>query len=159
MAKTGVQNYVNTIIFCVVMKIIAIIILGAILLGYVNDKFVYFLITLELGIVMIVVVALWSISTYEKRVATEAQNLMKSKMSLISCPDYHTLTSSNVCRGDYVTPDGRFTYTLLSGSNVSLSNYLNKPVMEACDAYTTFLTRHSNVPFPWTDMSSKCDVL
>jgi hypothetical protein len=164
MAKTGIQNYVNTVIFCVVMKIIAIIILGAILMGYVNDKIAYFLITIEVCIVVIVAAALISIANYEKRLAEETKNILKAKMNLVTCPDFHTQTSKNMCLSNYITPDGRYTYTFMSGSNVSLQEYLNKPVTEACDQMhndVTFLDTNNTLTYlyPWTDLVSKCDVL
>lgn len=164
MAKTGIQNYVNTVIFCVVMKIIAIVILGAILMGYVNEHSTYFLITIEVGIVVIIIAALASISTYEKRMAAEAKNLLKAKMNLLSCPDFHTQTAKNTCLSNYTTPDGRYTYTFVGGSNVSLTNYLNKPVSEACEQMNidmTYVDKDSGLSYryPWTDLTSKCDVL
>lgn len=164
MAKAGIQNYVNTVIFCVVMKIIAIIILGAILLGYVNEKVVFFLITIEVGIVVIVLAALMNIANYEKRMASETKNILKSKMNLLTCPDYHTQSAKNMCLSNYTTPDGRYTYTFTGGSNVSLTNYLNKPVSDACDQLgkeISYMDKSKGLTYryPWTDLTSKCDVL
>ena len=167
MASTGIQNYVNTVIFCVVLKIISIIILGTILLGYVNEKVLYFLITVELGIVVIVVAALINIARYESRIAEETKNILKAKMTLISCPDYHTQTENNMCLSNYTTPDGRYTYTFTGGTgsnNVSLACYLNQPAEKACadfHQYISYTDTQNNVAFkyPWTEMSAKCDVL
>lgn len=164
MAKAGIQNYVNTVIFCVVLKIISIVVLGLILMNYVNDKIMYFLITLELGIVVIVIAALTSIAGYEKRIAEETKNALKSKMNLLTCPDYFTQTAKNVCVNAYTTPDGKYTYTLIGAVNVPLGNYLNKPMMEACDAFnksvvSTDPQKGVSYRYPWTDMESKCDII
>lgn len=164
MAKTGIQNYVNTVIFCVILKIISIVVLGLILMDYVNDKVMYFLITLELGIVVIVIAALASISSYEKRIAEETKNALKSKMNLLSCPDYFTQTAKNMCINAYTTPDGKYTYTLIGASNVPLGNYLNKPMIDACDAFNKSSSsvdpeRGVVYKYPWTDMASKCDIV
>ena len=164
MASTGVQNYVNTVIFCVVMKIVALIVLGLILMGYVGESVVYFLITIELGIVVIIIASLANIAAYEKRIANEAKNLAKAKMTLLTCPDFHTQTQNNMCLSNYTTPDGKYTYTYIGGSNVSLADYLNKPVNEACDMMNrdmTYLDQSKGMiyRYPWTDLSTKCDVL
>lgn len=163
MAKTGIQNYVNTVIFCVVMKIITIILLGLMVMGFVNDKILYFLITLEIGIVVIVIAALANISAYEKRIQKETKNVAQAKMTILSCPDYFTQTANNMCQNTYTTPDGRYTYTLKDASNLALNDYLNKPTSESCDKFTAAATSLTNgnlsYKFPWTDMASKCDVL
>lgn len=132
-------------------------------MGYVNDSLVYFLITVEIGVVVIVVVALWNIAAYEKRIAKESKNLLKAKMNLLTCPDFHTQTENNLCLSNYTTPDGRYTYSF-AGSNVSLGNYLNKPVGDACQAMTKDVSyldpqRGMIYMYPWTDLASKCDVL
>lgn len=164
MAKTGIQNYANTVIFSVVLKIISILILGLILMGYVNDKVIYFLITVELGIIVIIIAALWSISSYEKRIGEETKNVIKAKMSLLACPDYFTQTANNMCVSTYNTPDGKYTYSLQNANNVSLTDYLNKPMSDACSAFTqsaATVDAQTGVTYnyPWTDMMSKCDVL
>ena len=163
MASSGIQNYVNTVIFCVVMKIICILMLGAMLLGYINESIVYFLITLEIGIVAIVIAALWNISSYEKRLAKETKNLLNSKMTLLTCPDFHTQTDKNMCVANYTTADGKFTYSF-AGSNVSLGNYLNKPIAEACQNMTKEVSftdpgKATVYLYPWTDLETKCDII
>jgi hypothetical protein len=164
MVKTGIQNYTNTIIFCITLKMIAIIILGAILLGYVSDKYTYFLITVEVGIVIIVISALVAIAAYEKKMRAETSNLLASKMTIMSCPDYHTQTDQNMCMSNYETPDGKYTYTFVGGSNVSLSKYINAPIGDACDQFSkdaSFVDPSKGMVYmyPWTDMESQCDVL
>ena len=161
----GIQNYVNTVIFCVVLKIVSIVILGIILLGYVNEKVIFFLITVELGIVVIVIAALVNIAAYEKRITEETKNLLKAKMTLLTCPDYHTQGANNICLSNYTTPDGKYTY-LFGGpsNNLSLSAYLNQPVEKACADYQnniSFLDTKNQVVYryPWTEMASKCDAL
>jgi hypothetical protein len=165
MASTGIQNYVNTVIFTVVLKIISIIVLGAILMGYVNENIMYFLITIEVGIVIIIVAALWSISSYEKRIAEETKNILKAKMTLMGCPDYHTQGAQNICLSNYTTPDGRYTYMFGNNSNnVNLASYVNKGVDEACTNYNksimyTDATNNIVYKYPWTEMAAKCDIL
>ena len=134
-------------------------------MGYVNEHIMFFLITIELGIVVIVIAALWSISNYEKRIAEETKNILKAKMTLMGCPDYHTQGANNLCSSNYTTPDGRLTYIFSGDSNnVSLASYVNKSVDEACANYSKnviFTDAQNSVTYkyPWTEMAAKCDIL
>ncbi len=159
--KSGVQNYVNTVIFCVVMKIVSIILLGLILLNKVSESFIYFLITVELGIVVIVIMSLYGISKYEQRIANESKNLLSSKLNVISCPDFYTRNADGNCTNTYRTADERFEYKLNQGQNIILSNYTNKTIETICTAFNTdaISTATHTQKMPWTDISSKCDVV
>lgn len=84
---TGVENYLNTIIFCVVAKMITIIVLGLIILPQVR-AYAIFLLTIELGLVTIIIWSLWKISRYEKRMAEELQKIRESSMTTLACPDF-----------------------------------------------------------------------
>lgn len=162
--KSGVQNYVNTVIFCVVMKIISIIVLGLILLNKVSESTIFFFITIELGIVVVVIMALAGISNYEKRLAQESKNILKSKLNVISCPDYYTRNSDGNCVNSFASADGKFEYTIRNGQNIMLSKYVNKDMDTICkafnaDVYAKTPTGDSSQLVPWTDISSKCDII
>jgi len=159
--KSGVQNYVNTVIFCVVMKIVSIVLLGLILLNKVSESFIYFLITVEIGIVVIVIMSLVEISKYEQRLANESKNLLKSKLNVISCPDFYTRNMDGNCVNNYITADGRFEYKLNQGQNVILTNYTNKDIETICSNFNSdaISTQTMTQKMPWTDISSKCDIV
>lgn len=155
--KRGIQNYVNTIIFCVVLKIISILVLALILMGYVKNSFVYFLITVELGMVFIVMSALISISSYEKRMAKETKNALNAKINMFLCPDYYT-SSNYQCKNQYITSDEKLQYNITSTSApeyISFSNYVGVNIQSACSNYEYQVG--SNIP--WSDMESKCEFL
>lgn len=160
LASANVQNYVNTIIFCVVMKIVSVLLLAVILMGW-ADRIVYFLVTIEVGIVIVVILALWNIRKYEKQLEEEAKNMLKSTLTNVICPDFHTL-DEETCEGNYTTPNGRYTYQFIGGkTSVTMSNYQGKQLETIC---TTFHNDAYNVDegtykYPWTDLSSKCDVV
>ena len=130
------QNYVNTIIFCLILKIISIIVLGLVLFDFAHPMIIYFLITIEIGIIAVIAISLYSISKYEKRMAEESKNILKSRIDLVMCPDYFTRGNQDVCINSYTTGDGRFTYTIEGSSNVSLVDYTNKKVDEVCKRFT-----------------------
>lgn len=162
MSSQGMQNYANTIIFCLVMKIIAIIVLGIVIFNFAHPMIIYFLITVEIGLVIVVIFALLNIAAYEKRMAAEAKALMTTRMDMIVCPDYHTRSNNDMCASTYTTGDGRFTYEMGS-FNVSLSNYTNRPLDNVCKTFTNDAFGGTYVPesnlYPWTYLQSKCDVI
>ena len=164
MANSGMQNYVNTIIFCLILKILSIIVLGLVLFDFAHPMIMYFLITIEIGIITVIALALYSISSYEKRMVEEAKNLLKSRIDLMVCPDYFTRAEDDVCLNSYTTGNGQFTYTIDNTSNVSLTNYTNQQVDKVCarftqDAFQNGIYMSDSNVFPWTYLSSKCDVI
>ena len=159
MASQGVQNYLNTLIFCVIAKAITIFILAFM----VNEKvryFSFFLLTVEIGLVIIIVSALIIIAMYDKRMSKQKDNYNNSKLSSITCPDYYIQTSQDgerFCEDTYTTPDKKFTYVF----NLSTDGYLSKIPIEAdfqdlkIDDICNTIQSYSNLS--WTSVKSKCN--
>lgn len=165
MNNTGVQNYLNTLIFCVVAKTITILVLGLLVFESVR-KYVMFLLTIELGLVVIVIYALYKMAKYDKRMAKEAQQIRLSAMTAVSCPDYFTRgvneeNDGNVCLNEYKTPDGRFIYKYKGDSKIDKipidSMFRKKTLEDACKMVMNDSAVYKSIP--WTDLKSKCDVI
>ncbi len=152
MVSSTTKHFVNTIIFCVLLKFIGLLLMALVVLGWVPKTMVYFLITVEMGIIAIVTISLVSITRYEARLKKERDALSKSKLLGLACPDYHTF-SNNICMSNYTTANGRFTYTFGSNNNVALEDFSGKALDYAC-TYAKY-----GVDYPWTDMASKCSTL
>jgi hypothetical protein len=173
MGKSGVQNYLNTIIFCIVAKTITVFILAFL----VNEKvrwFSFFLLTIEVGLIVVIITSLITIARYDKRMGKMANDLRTSVLTNIDCPDYYVRgispTSSNVeCRDGFTTPDNRFTYSFTNSNifpdrtdryasirTIDLdANFNNKSFTTACDTLTGSNVGYSNIS--WTDLRSKCE--
>lgn len=159
MSSQGVQNYLNTLIFCVVAKAITIFILAFM----VNEKvryFAFFLLTVEVGLIIIIVAALIIISSYDKKMTEQKDKFNKSKFSAITCPDYYIQTSQDglrYCEDSYTTPDKKYTYIFNLTSDGYLSkipletDFQSKNIEEICDK----LQSYSNLS--WTSVKSKCN--
>jgi hypothetical protein len=162
MAKSGVQNYVATLVFCILLLVLSILLIGLLLLGIIPMPASFFALTLVFGLILIASIALYSIVNYEKLAKAEADELLKSKLDVITCPDFYTRSNNTLCRNNYES--GFYQYNITGGSNIDLSRYINKPVRDVCKAFSedAFLDGvyipESNV-IPWTYLSSKCDVL
>lgn len=159
MASQGVQNYLNTLIFCVIAKAITIFILAFM----VNEKvryFSFFLLTVEIGLVVIIISALIIIAIYDKRMSKQRDNYNNAKLSSITCPDYYIQTSQDgvrFCEDRYTTPDKKFTYIF----NLSSDGYLSKIPIETdfqkqkIDDICNKIQSYSNLS--WTSVRSKCN--
>ena len=126
-----------------------------------------FLLTIELGLVTIILYAMWKMSRYDKRMAKEAEQLRLSTMNVVSCPDFYTrgVDEENigiVCTNDYTTPDGRFNYKFRtpdpSLDTLPIDTMFKKKTLEdACKMMLNDTDHYENIP--WTDIKSKCDVI
>lgn len=164
----GVQNYLNTLIFCVVAKTITILVLGLLIFEPVR-KYVMFLLTIELGLVVVIIYAMRKISSYNKRMAQDAEQLRLSTVNSVACPDFFTRGVGEegydiVCKNEYNSPDGKTQYRFIAGSQSTIDvipvdeMFRKKTLEDACkmvnvdgsDAYASI---------PWTDLKSKCDII
>lgn len=161
----GVQNYLNTLIFCVVAKTVTIVLLALMVIEKVR-YFAYLLLTVELGLILIIIGALFVISGYNKKL-TKAQNeFAKSKIGSLNCPDYYLKINDeegmSYCEDMYKTPDGKFAYKFsdsISSSNQTYfskipieTDFINKTVEEACQLASS--KQYSDIS--WTSLKSKC---
>lgn len=165
MAQTGVQNYLNTLIFCVVAKTISILVLGSLVFKQVRP-YVMFLLTIELGLVVVIVYSMWKISSYEKRMAKAADEIRQSSLMAVSCPDYYTRDVddeqvNNVCTNGYTTPDGTFTYKFVGDKaidSIPIDNMFRKTILkDACKMVIHDTDVYSTIP--WSDLKPKCDAI
>ena len=159
----GVRNYLNTLIFCIVAKGITVLLLIALFFEPVQ-LFAYFVITIEVFLIVIVILSLISISKYEKQKRKAMENAQKDKANIQSCPDYYVRGIDEehrlVCKNIYNTPDGRYTYEIGHNNDpqtktMVIDNELmrkkNVTYEEVCNMYNTDRT------VPWTDLRAKCN--
>ncbi len=161
MASQGVHNYLNTLIFCVIAKAITIFILAFM----VNEKvryFSFFLLTVEVGLIVIIVSALIIISLYDKRMSKKKEDYNNAKLNSITCPDYYIQTSEDgvrYCEDTYTTPDQKYTYKFNLSSDGYLSkipieeDFQNKKIDDICQKIQSY----SNLS--WNSVKSKCNYI
>ena len=176
-SSSGVQNYLNTIIFCVVAKAVGILVLGLILFPAVRPYATFFL-TIELCLVIIIMWSIYKISKYDKRMAQEAEDIKNSAMTTVLCPDYYVREpnadmTGSICKNGYTTPDKRLTYRFLDDSKTAQIDAIDidtmfqkKTIDEACamlsgggaasGSNVEGVAQFSAWPIPWTELRSKC---
>ncbi len=159
MAKQNISNYLNTLIFCVISKMITILVLAFLL----NDKvryFSYFLLTIELGLVAIILVSLYVIIAYDRKMSKKQDEYNRSLLSNLTCPDYYVQISENdsiVCNNTYVTPDQKYRYEFNVNGNTSKieleTDFQKKTIDEICTEIQD--ASYSNVS--WTTLRPRCN--
>lgn len=160
--NTGVQNYVNTLIFCLVAKGVSIAVLILLLLEW-GQKYAYALITVEMMLIIIIIVSIYRVASYEKRIIKKREEMLLSTDTVGSCPDFYTRNFENnmtTCKNSYTTPDGRYTYTLgtdaLSSINLNyISNNNQRTLQEVCDIIGNTKADY-NTSVSWTSLKPRC---
>ena len=161
--STGVQNYLNTLIFCIIAKGVSIVILVLLIFDF-AQPYAYMLLTIEIVLIVIIIVSMYKIVSYEKRLAAEVQSKMTGTHSISVCPDYFVKNydgATTTCNNSYTTPDGNYTYTMgnatVTATTVNLDTIDHQgqaKLAEICDTISG--TDYGS--FAWTDLKPKCNI-
>lgn len=160
----GVQNYLNTLIFCVVAKTVTVVLLSLMVFEKVR-YFAFLLLTVELGLIIIIISALIVISSYNTKVTKMQESYGKSKFAALACPDYYMRNIENdetYCEDTYKTPDNKFIYKFSeSMSTPEYRNYAKKIPIDSTKTVDELCQKIATAPefkeFSWTSIKSKCN--
>jgi hypothetical protein len=118
MARSS-QTYVNTMVFAIIAGMVSIALLCTLLLSESLTEYLFAIITIEVGLVAIIIFALYRIIAYEAKMRSAVNNASRNAFAANNCPDYYTLkyssngidqnTCTNMFRGK--SPDG-FSYVM-----------------------------------------------
>jgi len=161
MANTGVQNYLNTLIFCIVAKAVTVIML-VLLFTKVGKPLAYMILTLELGMVSVIIFALVQIRKYEKARAAQYEQFLRSAAQVTTCPDYYVreadVYDESTCKNSYRTPDNKYEYIFQVPSFTIDKVFTNK--MTYADACLRVTASNPTGPnfnqIAYTDLKDKC---
>lgn len=154
MVDSDVTSYLNTVILCLLAKFLTLVIM-AILLFIPRCPYKYFLLTMEIGLVTIVMVSLFNISATETKNKKELNAFLSSPFTIRACPNYFVHESDGVetvCLNEYTTPDSKRTYTFGS-SPINLVDVIPNDSTMIADICKTMVS-YANVA--WTDITGKC---
>jgi hypothetical protein len=167
-----VNLYVNTLIFSVIAGIVSLMLLLLLLFGSsAASQYKYLIVTVEVGLVTIMIVALWRTFHNEKRNKDVRKRALQNTVAVTTCPDYWVSTmdddrlwctnKSTTDRGDYKIhprmlgaspeyPNFQSVPGVARGYKIDVTSNLNgKPLSAVCSAY-------SKMGVPWTDVRSAC---
>jgi hypothetical protein len=153
-----VHLYMNTIVFSTVSAIVIFILLALMLRGQSSalKEYTPFIITLQVGLLIIVFYALYSVLVFESKLKKNHKELMsgKRRSNVLSCPDYWTLNEdgkgSRVCERRYVIPGGFITMPGAT-NKVNMNEYDMKPMKDVCKKLPKTLKTS------WSSLKAECD--
>jgi hypothetical protein len=153
--------YVNTMVFAIVSGVVSLLLL--LMAVYVPAVSAYGLlvVTVEVGLLFIVLQAVIRIWLYERKLRNEARNLATNIVAVETCPDYYTAThnldGTVVCDNKYASPDKRTTITFPAGpATVDLSDFDSKVFADVCQTVNPTDPTDPLYNVPWSDMRGKC---
>lgn len=163
MAESKLSVYINTMVFTIVAGVISLILLALLFLGSdLTQRYAPLIITIEVGLLAIIVIAIVRIIMYERRMEKLQKNSIDNLLAVKSCPDYWTMSESRedgvVCNKMYEMPRDdddpmatRVRYEMQgTSSTVRLKDFTNKKLGDLCAA----VGRQES---PWTDVRAVCD--
>lgn len=164
MAASDANNYVNTIIFCVVCNLLFV---GMIVLLFVGAlrPVTYLLVTVELCLLLIILHAIIGIYSYEQRRQNAAKAAADAPIPIEGCPEYYVrrVDKDNkvMCDNRYTTPDNGDNVIVLGDNNaLSVSIDLTSQVLGKRGEYVCQEYRKRWAPsVPWMDMEAHCETI
>ena len=154
--------YVNTLVFSVVSAVLALMLLVLLVWGpsQVRD-FAFLVVTIELGLVAVMVTSIVRIWLYERSLEKDARNIQKNLMVVDTCPDYWTsdqTPTGKVCRNTYSVPrppigkNVQYTFTGAGApTQINLREVSKQKLPDLCKKISTSF---KNVA--WTDLKGAC---
>jgi hypothetical protein len=163
---SNASMYVNTIVFSVITGVISLgLLLLLLFVPALAHQYAYLVITVELGLLAVMVQAIVRIVLYEQDLRSAAQDAAKNAMVVDVCPDYWTASTTQTpsgpdvtCSNQYTAPNGQRQYQWLPGpaanapkppASIDLKDYQQLTMTAACPKVTA-------LGAPWTDLTSKC---
>lgn len=153
------SRYLNTMVFAIVAGLISLMLLLLILnASEMVKSYSFFIITVEIGLVLVIGTAIYRIIRQEYKLHKEHETGLMNKVNVDSCPDYWT-RSGNTCKNELVTPSYRLVLAPTAASapgggaarSIKLDDYNNKSVADVCKKIK------DEKILPWTDIVSVCD--
>lgn len=169
--KKQVNNYLNTLIFCIIAKFVSILLLiGLFVSPYLRTNWTYGILTIVVGLLLIILASMLSILSYSK----QAEDALKAAGNAIvakaqqQCPMYFTKYYNEAndrvtCCNNYLSPNGtaipffssnESSDMLLQTSNDFFKNSSNLDTM--CQTVNSASWAYANYPF--TDIKEFCRV-
>jgi hypothetical protein len=94
-ASTKRSVYINTIVFSIISAFVSIALLSMVIFLPAARVFVYAIITLELGLIAIIIAAVVRIVLYEKKLKKQADQGNAFLVNIDTCPDYFSSSFYN----------------------------------------------------------------
>lgn len=158
--SSGGKIYVNTLVFSIVSALMALALLMLLIWGpsQVRD-FAFLIVTVELGLVCVMVASIIRIYMYERSLRKKAETAKRNLVMVDTCPDYWTATNTptgTLCKNTYTAPRAtNVSYVFgddASGmpKQINLTEMSRQKLPSICEKVNTYNK------IAWTDLKSTC---
>ena len=158
----AVTSYLNTLIFCIIAKAVTLVLL-ILLLFDIGWAFSYLILTLEIGLVAIIVWTLYSVYKVQAAIDAAAAAAATAPAMLDTCPDYFVrtidaTTKDTICVPTYVTPDKKNTFQFTSNGTTVIPNQDLTTMATGVKTMSSLCTAQQSTAnnFSWTDLKARC---
>jgi len=156
-----VNLYFNTFAFTILSGVIIIVILAGLLYGSAGGtmkRFTPFFVAFEVGLLVIILFALYSVISYENsRKKDRKLRNDKRRVKVLSCPDYWTLHENGKglreCKRRYNIPGSTTDWITMEGNknSVDMNKYDMQPLNDACTSLDKELKTS------WSGLNAECN--
>ncbi len=160
MATSKFNLYFNIFVFTVIAGIVSLFLLLMLIFG--SDavaQYTALIVTIEVGLILNIVVSLYRIFKYERKLNDLTENSLENLLTVKGCPDYWTMTegvNGTKCTRTYAIPQapdetGGGTITVQgSEDTVNLASYNGQSMSRVC-------ANVAKLDSPWTDVRAACN--
>jgi hypothetical protein len=143
-------------VFAILAGIVSLMLLALLYFGAAAQMFSALIITVEIGLLLVIVMSVLRIMRVESKNRKLAKNNMDNLLAVKTCPDYWTMQETNngekKCKRSYKAPgDVNTTITMFGNvDEIDLGNYSMSSMGSVCN-------NAAKLGAPWTDVRSVCD--
>jgi heme exporter protein D len=162
--NSDVQYYLNTLIYIIILKAIAI--LSMLLFLFKMGSYIsYIILTYQIVLAIIIIFVLYKIITFNKKLKKQREAEMESPAILHNCPNYWTRQVNDddhiTCASSFMTANKRYTYQFV-GDNEALPDINITEMQDRSGTMDKLCNSYSEVNhdrYPWIEYKAKCDKL
>lgn len=142
-------------VFAIISGILSLLLLLLLKYGPAAARFTPLILTVEIGLVAVIITSIMRIISMESKNKKLAQNNLENLLAVNTCPDYWTFSETNdggkSCLRTYKAPGGATTIKMAGNQDsIDLSVYNKKTLASVCRSA-------ANLGSPWTDVRAVCD--
>lgn len=157
-----ITSYINTLIFCIIAKAVTLIFL-VMLLTDIGWEYKWFVLTVEICLVMIISYTLYKVYKFQKAIDDAAKAAAVAPPMVTTCPDYFVQNvdadGNQICDNTYMTKNTSFKFT--SGPNTPVPTQNMTEIIKDKKSMNEFCTGQADniQKFAWTDVKARCGFL
>ncbi len=162
------QSYLNTLVFTVIAEGITVLVIGLLVIPFIRP-YAPFLVTLEIGLIVVILWTLYAIHRYHRLMARQFRLLKNTRVMNVPCPDYYVRDADDdgnlVCKNEYTAPNGRLKIKFMPNGDDQSANeaideikindvFQDRTLQDVCQKELSSEGVFAKIP--WSSMKPNC---